>query len=295
MSEAGRPPARARWSLAGALERAGHLALWPGLYFAGVYAGAALMLGTRPSAPALGASFCAGVGLYLLDRVKARDQWLDRADADAQPVRHGFLMARRRRIRALAWGMLALGAAAAASITPLNLLLPPVGIGGVIVYGSVRGRRARPKDVLLVKNLLPGGAIAGLGVTLALESPVRGSPPTLAYAAAVGAGLVLVVTADAMLCDLDDASVDRAFGTQTVPARYGRKATWLVAMAMHLGAAAVLLGIGGFAGTLGASAIWAATDLAVTAGLWIWDPPALRDLIDGRLALVGAIAWGLAP
>lgn len=275
----------------GITAKAGHLALWLGLYFCAVYACAAALLGRTLSWLALAGCFFAGVGLYLLDRVKARDAWLDRADAQAQPERYAFLLARRRRVRALAWVSLAAGAAAVAAISPLNLLLAPVGILGVLVYGSVHRPGRRPKDVLLIKNLLPGGAIAGLGVFLAWQSPPLASPPALPHAAGTLLALLLIVTADAMLCDLDDTEIDRAHRTQTVPARFGRRATWLGALAMHAAAVGAILGVGAAAGTMRTAAALAGADLALTGALWAIEPPTLRDWVDMRLALVAAAAW----
>jgi 4-hydroxybenzoate polyprenyltransferase len=278
----------------GLLARAGHLALWIGLYFAGAYLSAAILLVRQVSPLAIVGSFLTGVGLYLLDRVKVRDSFLDPADLVGQPERHGFLHGRRSRVRALAWGTLAAGTVALARIHPLNLLLPPVLIGGVIIYASIRRERPRPKDVLLLKNLLPGGAISVLAVALAWESPARHTPPEASHAAGVLLGLVLAVTADAMLCDLDDIAVDRRFGTQTLAARYGRRTTWTAAMSIHAAACATLVLAGHASGALEVAATWAAADLAVTGALWAIDPPSVRDLIDGRLPIVALIAWSVA-
>ena len=61
-----------------ALAAAGHLAIWVGLYFAAAYASAAILLGRAVQLDPLAAAFCAGVGLYLLDRLRARGPRLER-------------------------------------------------------------------------------------------------------------------------------------------------------------------------------------------------------------------------
>lgn len=146
----------------------------------------------------------------------------------------------------------------------------------------------------MLKNALPGGAISGLAIVLAWQSPGQAGPPPIAPASAVLLALFLVVTADAMLCDIEAASVDRQFGTQTLPTRFGKRTTWGAAVSMHAGACALVVGLGHAPGLLRVAAAWAAADLTLTGVLWAWDPPSLRDLVDARLPLVGLIAWAFA-
>lgn len=267
---------------------AGHLAAWVGLYFVGGYLSAAALLGRGVLAPAMAASFCAGVGLYLLDRVKAGDRWLDPADAEGQPVRHRFLLGHRRIVRMLAWATLALGAVAAAAIEPANLLLPPVGVAGVLLYGSVRRGRNRPKDVILLKNLAPASAIAGLSLILAFESPARGAAPPPRAWALVGTGLLLAVLADAMLCDLDDIDADRRSATGTVPVRFGARLAWNAALALHGLAGGAVLAAGG---PPEVACAWAVAGVALTSFLRLLRPAQLRDLVDLKLPAVALITW----
>lgn len=270
---------------------AGHLAVWLGLYFGAAYVIAVLLLDRRLQPVALVSAFAAGVGLYLLDRVKPRDAWLDPADLAAQPVRIDFLLTHRRPVRTLAWALLALGTAGVMWINPANILLPPVGIGGVIIYGSVRGPRARPKDKLLLKNMLPGGAIPGLAVVLAWQSPGgAGAPPTLVEAACMLLGLVLIVTTDAVLCDLDDAEADREHGTRTIPNTFGPGATWVLALAAQLAAGVLWVSVGRARDAVFAAEVLTGANVALSMLLAAARPSRVRDLVDLKLSIVAGLA-----
>ncbi|MBK7406086.1 MAG: hypothetical protein IPJ41_16140 [Phycisphaerales bacterium] len=284
-----RSPAPPWW--ARLFSKAGHLAIWLGLYFTATYVISAKLLDRRLLPAALLATFVAGVGLYLLDRVKPIDAWVDPADLAAQPARIDFLLARRRGVRLAAWALLAIGTACVAWIRAWDLLLPPVGIVGVIVYGSVRGDQSRPKDRLLVKNLLPGGAIPGLGFILAWQSPGGpGAPPTLLEAACMLFGLVLLVTTDAVLCDLDDAEADRAHGTRTLPNTLGVRATWAIAMAGQLAAGVLWVVVGRAPGAVRAATVLTGVNLLLTLSLAALRPARVRDLVDLKLSLVAMAA-----
>jgi hypothetical protein len=274
---------------------AGHLAVWLGLYFTSVYVAGVLVLGRRASMTAVLACFCAGIGLYLLDRVKARDAWLDPADGIAQPERFQFLLARRTPVRVVAWIALLCGTLAAASIDLRNLLLPPIGIGGVLLYSSVRGRGARLKDVLVIKNLLPGLAIGSLAVVFAWQSPpLFTTTLSMWWTAVVLVGLVLMVTADAMLCDLDDAATDAAHRTRTMPTALGPRATWIAALALHVVAGGAVMWAGAAIGTRSSAGFIAVGNGVVTLGLFQTKPAKVRDLVDLKLPVVVALAWAIA-
>jgi 4-hydroxybenzoate polyprenyltransferase len=268
---------------------AGHLAVWLGLYFAGAYIGAVLVLDRPVLSAAVVASFCAGVGLYLLDRVKVRDAWLDPADRMAQPGRFAFLLARRGRVRAVAWSLLAVGSVAAMTIDRRNLVLPVLGVIGIISYSRMRPGGVRPKDVLGLKNLLPGAAIGGLALVLAWQTP--GAPAPVAAWAWLAGGLTLLITADAALCDLDDAAADAAHGTRTVTTRLGRRWTWAIALAAHALAGAALVAAGVLIERVREPALLGGVNLAATVVLCSTRPGSVRDLIDLKLPAVVAIAW----
>lgn len=268
---------------------AGHLAVWLGLYFAGAYIALVLILDRPVRFAAALASFCAGVGLYLLDRVKVRDAWLDPADKAAQPGRFAFLLARRRRVRAVAWGLLAVGAVAAMTMEWRNLILPALGIIGIITYSRMRPSGVRPKDVLGLKNLSAGVAVGGLALVLAWQTPGEAAP--LGAWAWLAGGLVLLVSADAALCDLDDADADAAHGTSTVTTWLGRNWTWAIALTAHVLAGGALIVAGAQIGRLREPSLLASVNLAATVVLCSTRPGSVRDLIDLKLPAVVAIAW----
>jgi len=277
-----------------AFAAAGHLAVWVGFYFAAAYASAAFLLGKAVQINALFAAFCAGVGLYLLDRLKLHDGLLDPADLAADKQRHGFLRSRSRALRVTAWCVLALGTVLVVSIRPADAVLPLVGILGVLSYSHAPKSRRRPKDVLLLKNLMPGVAIGGLGVILAAQSPAlaahsAGRDRSL-VALAVFVVLVLVVAADAMLCDLDDVAADRSARTATVPVQRGAAATWNIALAMHTCAGALAIGIGVRQSVLVEAAAWTAANLGLTVLLRLIRPARIRDLVDLKLPAATLIA-----
>ncbi|MFG0243756.1 MAG: hypothetical protein ACF8R9_13300 [Phycisphaerales bacterium JB054] len=274
-----------------ALAAAGHLAIWVGLYFAAAYASAAILLGRAVQLDPLAAAFCAGVGLYLLDRLKLRDDLLDPADLAADERRHRFLRARRRLLRTTAWVVLGLGTILVVAIHPANVVLPPIGVLGVLAYSRPRKSRRRPKDLLVLKNLMPGCAIGGLGVILAVQSPVHasrlyGTPvgaEAFTFALAVCVSLVLLVAADAMLCDLDDVAADRHAKTSTLPVWRGANATWRIALLAHAVAGVLAVCVGWRHGLAIGAIVWALANLGLTTLLRLARPGQVRDLIDLRL------------
>src|SRR3954470_5753040 len=122
--------------IAGALGRLGHLAVWAGLYVAA----AGACFGQVAGLPGVGVSraWWAGVGfawataacVYLLDRVKARDVWLDPADREAHPERFAFLSRRAWWVRFAAGALAAASAGAAWLVHPLGPLVTVAAVLG---------------------------------------------------------------------------------------------------------------------------------------------------------------------
>lgn len=270
------------------LDIGGHLAVWPGLYFAGAYASAALLIGSTLSPAPLVATFAAGMGLYLLDRVKPRDRMLDAADLAAHPARHRFLRRYRHPVRLLAAVLIVGSTVLITCIHPANLALALVGIVGLIVYSAGGASTKRIKDRLLLKNTMPGLAIASLAVTLAVETAL--APTSATSIALLLIALAIIVAADAAVCDLDDESGDRAHGTVTLVVRFGRRSTWTAALAAHALAAAAILAALPRAGDPPAR-LWLALGVGSIGVLWAWNPRRSRDLIDLRLPVISALAW----
>ncbi len=281
-----------------------HLALWAGLYVVGavVYmqqvSGAALPPG-RAALLAIYA-FLTAVAVYLMDRVKLSDRWLDPADRAAQPHRFAFIERHSTRVRSAALILLAAATLLGWAISPLLSALTVGAALGVVVYaGRPRHRRPRVKDILLLKNSYVAAGITAfaltltLAATLDLPSGLSTLSPTQLHAYALAAvTLFMRVVADAALCDIDDELSDRAHGTHTLPTTVGRGRAWLIAAAMRLAAALALWLIpAGRIDAQPAAHAWAIITIATTAGLWIWRPRRLRERVDGRLFLEACLAW----
>lgn len=248
-----------------------------------------------------GFAFCTAAGVYVLDRAKVRDAWLDPADAEAQPERFAFVHRHRRGLRWMTLGLFVGAAALGERLVAGGAAAPVVAGAGVVVYaGRPRARRSRPKDVFILKGLYVALGITGFAalVTLAGARP-GGGWGELASAAAeraaplgvAGALLAARVFADAALCDLDDERADRRFGTATLPTRFGREPAWRAAYVMRLlvaGALVIAISL-----PLAARLAWAVVTAISTLVLRASSPAHVRDWVDLRLPLeslaVGAI------
>lgn len=293
--------------------RLGHLALWLGLYFVAVYALAALLLGRHLRMPALIGSFAAGMAIYLLDRLKLSDAALDPADLLANEPRHVFLRQRASLYRMLAWVFVAIGTVAVVAMHPINLILPVVGVGGVLLYSHAKTEpgeqggaddasarvRLRLKDRLMLKNLLPGGAIAGFGTMLALQSQGNALEsfavgdvfqwPTVL----VAFFLTIVITFDASLCDIEDMDADAAHRTATLPIVLGVRQLWVLAtVAQVLAASGLLLAfdmmdLPTFTEPVQRSLVlFIITTLVFHSMLALMPQRSIRDLIDLKLPVI---------
>lgn len=290
------------------LHAASHLALWAGLYVVGAVSYVNQVSGMQSGGRGRTALSLVFAGLtaaavYLLDRVKLRDRWLDPADDASHPARHRFLAARTRRVRWLAAVLLVAGIACGAAVSPVLPVLGVFAVAGVSLYaGRPRHHRPRVKDVLLLKNLYVAAGIAAFALVVGVcAAPMRVWWPWEGFLRMYGLGLSLAgltlavrVVADAALCDIDDETADREFGTDTLPTRLGRQRAWAVAMGMRLAAAAALWWAP--AGNPPAAHAWAVATLITTFGLRAINPRALRDLVDLRLPFeaLGVGLWLMA-
>lgn len=284
-----------------------HLAVWAGVYVAASVAcfaqiaGLAHLLPPRTWTLALVYAFCTAAAVYLLDRIKLADRWLDPADRSSHPARFEFLTRRRAVVRALILTLLLLGAAAGAVVTPLAPILSLAACVGVTLYaGRPRRARPRPKDLLLVKNASVAGGIGAFAilVTLAGAGPLtpeairgllRSSLAPLAFSAA---HLFARVWADAALCDLDDEAADRAFGTGTLATHFGRRRAWNTALALRLALAAALALVPVGPGEWRLA--WALITVVSSVGLRIAAPARVRDWVDARFGAEAVAAAILA-
>lgn len=269
----------------------GHLAVWPALYALGVLWMLAWLLDARDHPAAIANRWplgvfvllCAHAG-YLLDRAKVAPRLLDPADDAANPHRFRVFARYGGAIRALVWAELVIAACVAFWIQPLLALVPGGVAAGVIVYAGrpATDARPRPKDIRLLKSLFITAAHVALPVAVLLALLGVGPLLELASIEAVGA-VALIVFADAVTCDLDDAHADRAFGTRSIPATMGRAAAWwVIALATAAGMVLIALSLGWRRALLPSCLL--AGSLVIAA--WL---PARKDFTDARLPAIALI------
>lgn len=260
-------------------------------------------------ATALAYSLCVGMGVYLLDRVKLRDAWLDPADAVAHPERAEFLARHSGCVRVLMVALFVAGGVAGAVVSWWLVAMLVAAVSGVLVYaGRPRTRRARPKDVLVLKNVCVGAAMTAFAaVVVGVVASRAGSSASEWTAERVGAAALAIanifvrVLCDAILCDLDDEHADRAFATATLATRFGRSRAWDIAMALRmlLGLAMLLTPVGGVwspgSSVWRARVAWGVVTIASSVVTRIARPRNLRDWVDWRFGVeVIAVAGILA-
>lgn len=290
-----------------ALSTASYLAAWPALYMLGAVACCAQVAGIHgaitSSAAIRAAAFtaCTTIAVYLLDRVKLRQCWLDPADAAAHPMRFAFVARHGTPLRLIVLTLLIAGTWLGSELFAWGAAIPVLAAIGVFLYaGRPRSVRSRPKDVLLVKNAYVAVGIAGFSVVVAVAAMRPGA--TLAemgqtaseYALPLALSALLLairVLADAILCDLDDEDADRRFGTDTLPNQVGRARAWNIAIAIRLFLAGVLLVTPVL--PFWPRVAWAAVTAVTSAALRLASPVRVRDLVDVRLAVEAAVVAGV--
>ncbi|MCA9289052.1 MAG: hypothetical protein KDA05_10735 [Phycisphaerales bacterium] len=271
------------------LNKASHLAVPLGLYTAAGVVAVAQAAGQQPRAlwlVGLGFAFCTGTGAYLLDRVKLRDAWADPPDRRAHPARAAFIGRHRHAVRWLIVILTITGGALGALLSWVLVAGLVAMLVGVFVYaGRPRGRRARPKDVLLAKNAFVAVGITGLASATAW-SIAGGLGAWRGAALAIGHVFVRVL-ADSVLCDLDDAAADGAFGTETIATRFGAAGAWAVSDGLRLVMGVVMLLVPW--GAWWPRMAWGVATIVSTLGLRTIRPKRVRDWVDLRLPLEAAV------
>jgi 4-hydroxybenzoate polyprenyltransferase len=279
----------------------GYLAVWNALYASALLLAAGQLLNLAHETLALAGAFFLALGVFLLDRVKPRDALLDPADEAANPARFTFHRAHAKTLRAFIGISVLTGAAcmllAHRPLAALLALLAPV---GVLVYGTLRPPGGvRVKDRPVRKNLSVALALACFALMIALAPTIHVSPSSLqSLAPAAGcffAWIVLVVFADAALCDLDDAASDAAFGTRTFANTLPARRLWFLALVLQIIAAPFAFWAAAMSGSNlpGAVACWAVAPPLTTLLIRVFKPARVRDIIDARFALVGLLAFAL--
>lgn len=291
------------------LERLGHVGLWAGLYVTGAYVcfwqlSAAGMRGSWPHPAAVVSVLLAATAVYAVDRVKLFDTWLDPADPIAQPRRYGFLLQYTAHIRALAVVLLVMAMTVAYMASPWMPILVAMAIVGVVLYAPAgREKGWRIKDILGIKNLYVAGSVVALAiVATTLVGPLsrahgdqfwsilhtRASPIVLAAIV-----LLVRVSLDAALCDIDDHEADRQSGTRTLANTLGVTRTLYLAVIGRVVLALCILALPVPAWSLRVG--WCVAGVTSALSLVFLRRHSLRDWVDGVLMMeavgVSLIFW----
>lgn len=265
-----------------------HLALWPACYALGVYLMAVVALGLP--APGWATTLyllSVAHACYLLDRVKLSDQRQDPADAIALPDRALLFARHARAIRIMLMLEFWLASLVGWFISPALAMLPLGALLGVQLYA---GRGASPghprfKDLPVLKSFfISSGHIAlVIGVLWSSEHHLIEHPRAEMILSLTA--IWLIVSGDAILCDLDDRHSDAMYGTRSLPVLLGNSRAWVLAQSMIVLGGLMLILEGKPDGVLlfCASAIW----LSVLRTRIMKNR---RDLVDARLLPIVLIA-----
>lgn len=277
------------------------LSLGNGFYAAALAGAAASVLGLDLPPVFFVWVFLAAWGAFMLDRIKLADRLAEPGDEIAHPGRSAFI---RRHTRILRTGMVFVGVAGfgvGLSIHPVAAIATLASWLGVIAYSiawpadEAGGDAGAPvprrlKSVPLVKNLLVGIAFGVLAVlTVVLEAALLGintRGPSPVHPGVVVGWLTLLVTADAVLCDVGDEAGDHAANVRTLVVLHGRRGAIAAALVLHAAAAATLLVTMFGASVPGTVLFWAIVPMVTAAAAVIIKPYCPGTLIDWRLPVV---------
>ncbi|MFG0244443.1 MAG: UbiA family prenyltransferase [Phycisphaerales bacterium JB052] len=268
--------------------RLSHLALWPACYTLGIYLLAVLTLDLpAPDWQTVLYLLLVGHACYLLDRVKLSDDRQDPADAIALPNRALLFAERAGAIRIVLLIELLMAMVSGFLISPLLALIPLGALLGVQLYAGRAACPGKPrfKDLPALKSFFISSAHIALVVAVLWGNDHNLIEHPRGVVLLTIAGLWLIVSGDAVLCDLDDHDSDAMYGTRSLPVLLGNKGAWLVAQAM--------LALGGL--MLMAHSKPDRLLMFCAAAIWISGYPTLfiknrRDLIDARLLPIALIA-----
>lgn len=270
-----------------AVRALGDFAVWPGLYAIGCLWLYAWLVDANPPGEAATFVFLTSQGAYLLDRVKVRRSGLDPADQVANPARYRAIAKQEMSVRWVAFAEIAGASVVGWTIAGRMAAVPILAGLGVWWYA---GRPAgigppRPKDWPVSKAGLVAAGHTALAVVSVGGARHLGQAETRASLiwALAGLGLGALVASDAVLCDLDDLSADRAFHTRTLPVQFGSSTAWTAAAS----SAGLAAGVGVALRPIGQAGLFFAL-VAVSLAIAAWLDRK-KDFIDARMLLVGAV------
>lgn len=264
-----------------------YLALWPACYSLGAYLlGIVSLRLPAPSWPTTAYLLLVAHACYLLDRVKLSDTRQDPADALALPDRALLFARHARPVRAFLVAEFLLACVVGWWISPALSLLPLGALIGVHLYAGRGASPGKPrfKDLPALKSFFISTAHIALIVSVLWGNDHRliEHPRTSVVLCIVG--LWLIVTGDAILCDLDDHDSDALYGTRSLPV--------LIGNARGLAAAQILVVLGGL---LLIAENQQSMLILCAAALWVSIVPTIfiknrRDLVDARLLPIVLVA-----
>ncbi len=217
--------------------RMSHLAIYPAMYTLGIYLLAPLAMNLpQPDSVTIVFILLVANACYLLDRVKITNSRQDPADALALPDRTLFFARNASSIRALLVVELLVSIVLGYFISPL---LAPIPLGALIGVYLYAGRGATPSDPRF-KDLpaLKSFFIASAHLAFVIVVLWGNDHDLIAHPRAVVLwsliGIWLIVSADAILCDLDDIQSDAIYATRSLPVLIGPQRAWVVAITAML-------------------------------------------------------------
>jgi len=242
--------------------------IWASLYVAGVVALLFQIIGKPIGvASVVGGGFLA-MAIYILHRISPEVN-------EAMQRRHRQALEHKRTMLFLfglasivACGMLYM-------VKPILLLLLPIGCIAVTLYG--RKTVCYPiRNIIFLKPIAVGTSIAMLGWVL------TNAPDSLWLP--IGAiAMAIVVSADALLCDIQDVDYDKTCGCITLPASTRELTIWFIAFSMNIVAACLLW--------FAAESITGWIMLLIFPTLFALRRFDLRIFVDLRIPIVALIAW----
>tara|TARA_R110002072_G_scaffold42064_20_gene118658 strand:- start:84430 stop:85284 length:855 start_codon:yes stop_codon:yes gene_type:complete len=257
---------------------AGYAAIWPACYALGVLVLCAHLLEDAfPSPMVIVYVLVCAHSCYLFDRVKLSDSRQDPADAIALPDRASLFAQRSRSIRSVVFIEAIAATVLGYLIFPLLALIPIAALGVVHLYA---GRGATPgdprlKDLPGLKAFIIASGLLSLSIAI-LWSADHQMLSDLHLGDALGlAGVWLVVSGDAALCDVDDIQADSIYRTQSMAVLLGARSAWRIALAL-ISAGAALMAFGH------PELVWLGVALVLSTILTMRNTNH-RDFVDARL------------
>jgi len=227
------------------MTRLSHIALWPACYTLGVYLLIVYTLELPlPDWATVLFLLLVAHSCYLLDRVKLSDKRQDPADAIALPDRALLFAERSIQIRIMLFVELLIAMLSGFFISPLLVLIPLGALIGVQFYAGRGASPSKPrmKDLPALKSFFISSAHIALVVAVlwGQNHALIGHPEPIVLLSLLG--LWLIVSGDAILCDLDDHRSDALYGTRSLPVLLGDTRAWLLAEGLiFLGCAMLLI------------------------------------------------------